>query len=396
MSKHEKTSILDYSIGLDLLRFENVCYYELIKRFVDIFNSEKGPLIYGIEEGLDAYFSSGLQLDTAVFLYEAVKHMGCIAPKETEAFMSTSEFKILETVRNNIHTFFKKGNYASKAGKIIDNALEEYKLKEPDYLFALRNDISLAFEITDHTRQLVGCDYFIKHCLFECDSQKWCEEDYRNFGKYVSSNIKRLAETVDETSYQLQSLLTKEKQPQIELFDYKSYDLFYGSKLSNATAFRLMLMIFQISYGILLVEKILSSESYINDDLWVCFISKLLSVKYDESIDNLLSLLQYSSTEDKTVLSSILSETDFDVHNLQARDFARDLRNTIHYQELQYDSTHFICKTTREYIMAIYLSNTKVQTMQDFRDKAQLMFNEMKELQIILRKIMNVDKTYSF
>ena len=78
-------------------------------------------------------------------------------------------------------------------------------------MFALRNDISLAFEITDHTRQLVGCDYFIKHCLFECDSQKWCEEDYRNFGKYVSSNIKRLAETVDETSYQLQSLLTKEK-----------------------------------------------------------------------------------------------------------------------------------------------------------------------------------------
>ena len=98
MSKHEKTSILDYSIGLDLLRFENVCYYELIKRFVDVFNSEKAPLIYGIEEGLDAYFSSGLQLDTAVFLYEAVKHMGCIAPKETEAFMSTSEFKILETV----------------------------------------------------------------------------------------------------------------------------------------------------------------------------------------------------------------------------------------------------------------------------------------------------------
>ena len=46
--------------------------------------------------------------------------------------------------------------------------------------------------------------------------------------------------------------------------------------------------------------------------------------------------------------------------------------------------------------MAIYLSNTKVQTMQDFRDKAQLMFNEMKKLQIALCKIMNVDKTYSF
>lgn len=396
MSNKGKTSATDYSIGLELLRFENICYLNLIKRFIDVFRSEKNPLKYGVEEGLDSYFSFGLQLDTAVYLYEAVKHISCIIPEATEAFMSSSEFKTLETVRNNVHTFFKKGNFAFKAGEIIDNTLEEYKLKEPDFLFSLRNDISLVFEISGHCRQLVGCDYFIKHCLFECNGQEWCGEDYKKFAEYVSSNIKYLAESVDETCYQLHPLTIKENQPQIELFDYKSYDLFAGSKLSNATAFRLMLMLFQISYGILLVEKILSFELYKNDDLWVCFISKLLAIKYDESIDNLLSLLQYASAEDKIVLTSALSENDFDTYNLVARDFSRNLRNTIHYQELQYDSSCFQCKTTRDYICAIYLSNTKVQTIQEFKNKAQSMFDEMKKLQIILRKIMNVDKTYNY
>lgn len=144
------------------------------------------------------------------------------------------------------------------------------------------------------------------------------------------------------------------------------------------------------------MKKILLLESYKNDDLWICFISKLLAIKYDESIDSLLSLLQYASTEDKNILTSALSENDFDVYNLAARDFARNLRNTIHYQELQYDTSRFLCKTTRDYICAIYLSNTKVQTIQEFRNKAQSMFDEMKKLQIILRKIMNVDKTYNY
>lgn len=396
MHNQNKMSTSDYSIGLELLRFENICYLNLIKRFIDVFRSEKKPLKYGVEEGLDAYFSFGLQLDIAVYLYEAVKHIKCIAPETTEAFMSSSEFKTLEIVRNNVHTFFKKGNFAFKAGEIIDNTLGAYELKAPDFLFSLRNDISLAFEISGNYRQLVGCDYFVKHCLFECNGQEWRGEDYKNFAEYVSSNIKYLAESVDETCYQLHPLTIKENQPQIELFDYKSYDLFAGSKLSNATAFRFMLMLFQISYGILLVEKILSLESYENDDLWICFISKLLAIKYDESIDNLLSLLQYASAEDKNVLTSALSENDFDIYNLVARGFARNLRNTIHYQELQYNSSRFLCKTTRDYICAIYLSNTKVQTIQEFRNKAQSMFDEMKKLQIILRKIMNVDKTYNY
>lgn len=117
MHNQNKTSTSDYSIGLDLLRFENICYLNLIKRFIDVFRSEKNPLKYGVEEGLDAYFSFGLQLDTAVYLYEAVKHIKCIVTEATEAFTSSSEFKTLETVRNNVHTFFKKETLLLRLGR---------------------------------------------------------------------------------------------------------------------------------------------------------------------------------------------------------------------------------------------------------------------------------------
>lgn len=394
MGNQEKSINIDYCVGWDLLRFENICYLELIKLLVDVFKSEKKTVTYGNEEGLNTYLSVGLQLDASVFLYEAIKHMNSIVPQETEVFMSSSEFKTLEIVRNNVHTFFKEGKFALKASEIIDNALKEYELKEPDFFFALRNDISLVFEITNHTRQLIGCDYFIHHCVFECNGQKWCGEDYKHFADYLSSHIKAFAESIDETCYQLQSLSVKEERPQVELFDYKSCDLFSGSNLSDATAFRLMLMLFQISYGILLVEKVLSFESYKNDDLWICFVSKLLAIKYDESIDNLLSLLQYAPTKDQKVLCSKLSESGFDAYNLLARDFARNLRNTIHYQELQYKLNLISEKTTRNHILTIYLSNTEVQTIQEFREMVRIMFDEMKGLQMVIRKIMSVDKTY--
>lgn len=316
MRNAENTCVSKYNIGFDLLRFESICFFNLIKQLLKVFSMKKETVLYGNEEGFNVYLSYGLQLDISVFIYESVKHLNLIVPQELNDFISTPEFKTLERIRHNVHTFFKKGNFASKADEIIDNNLEKYKLNEHDILFELRSDISLAFEIVDHKLQLVGSDYFIQHCLFECNGQKWNGEDYKNFAKYLSSNIKTLAENVDETVYRLQPLSVNKVQPQIELFDYKSANLFAGSTLSKTTTFRLILMLYQISYGIMLVEKVLDRESYYSDDLWICFFTKLLAIKYDESIDNLLSLLKYASSDDKTILKGHLSNFDFDISNL--------------------------------------------------------------------------------
>ena len=397
MGTDESTCVSNYDTGFELLRFENICYFELIKQMIKVFYFLKQkPLAYGNANGLNAYLSVGLQLDISVFLYERIKHMGLIVPQAVDDFISTPEFKILKNVRNNVHTFFKKGNFASKADGIIENNLEKYNLKKHDIFFSLRNDIALAFEIVDCKRQLLGSDYFIQHCLFECNGQQWDGKDYKKFSEYLSSNIKAFAETIDETAYRLSPLSVKEVQPQIELFDYKSTDLFAGSMLSNVTAFRLMLILFQISYGIILVEKVLAHESFDSDNLWICFFTKLLAIKYDESIDNLSSLLKYASIDDKRRLASNLLSLNFNIDNLSARDFARDLRNTIHYQDIQCDPSLFRGKTTREHILAIYLSNSTVKTIDEFKDKAQKMFDEMRILQTAIRQVMNVDKKYRF
>lgn len=396
MSIEENTYKRRLYIGLDLLRFENICYFELIKQFINIYSIKKKPVIYGNEEGLCAYLSIGLQLDLSVFLYESIKHMNMIFPKEFDAFISAPEFKNLEKVRNNVHTFFKKGNFAKKAEEIIENNLVEYKLKKHDIFFILRNDISLAFEILNHKRQLVGSDYFVQHCLFECNGEQWSGKDYMNYANYLSANIKKIAETTDESVYQLKPLFINKVQPQIELFDYKSDNLFLESELSNVSTFRIMLILFQISYGVMLVEKVLALKSYDSDDLWICFFTKLLSIKYDESIDNLCSMLKYASKDDKTVLKSNLSAFNFDINHLAARDFARNLRNTIHYQNIHYYPQFLSEKTIRDYIITIYLSNSNVETIEEFKDKAQKMFDEMKILQAVIRKVMNVDKKYRY
>lgn len=157
-----------------------------------------------------------------------------------------------------------------------------------------------------------------------------------------------------------------------------------------------MLILFQISYGVMLVEKVLALKSYDSDDLWICFFTKLLSIKYDESIDNLCSMLKYASKDDKTVLKSNLSAFNFDINHLAARDFARNLRNTIHYQNIHYYPQFLSEKTIRDYIITIYLSNSNVETIEEFKDKAQKMFDEMKILQAVIRKVMNVDKKYRY
>ena len=396
MSNDGKTCADVDHTGSALLYFENKCYFKLIEQIITVFNLEERPIIYGNEYGLNAYLSCGLQLDLSVLIYESAKHTHLISPQGISDFISTEEFKILEKVRNNVHTFFKKGGFASKSDEIIDSNLEKYRLKEYDVFYSLRNDISLVFEILGHKRQLIGSDYFIQHCLFECNGQKWKGNDYINFSAYLSSSVKRFADTVDETAYRLHPLSLNKEQPRIELFDYKSADLFAGSKLSNAISFRLMLILFQISYGTILVEEVLSHESYACDNLWICFFTKLLAIKYDESIDNMSSLLKYASEEDKSILTTNLLSFNFDINNLAAREFARSLRNTIHYQSIKFDPSLLTEKTTRSYILAIYLSNTAVKTIDEFKGYAQKMFSEMKTLQAVIRKIMGVDKEYDF
>ena len=97
---------------------------------------------------------------------------------------------------------------------------------------------------------------------------------------------------------------------------------------------------------------------------------------------------------DTEKLEKRLKEDGLQIQNLKARKFARQVRNTLHYQEILFDRKLVRNSTTREYIMAIYLSNAGLSNMNQFRDFSKCMVEEIKRLQAIIRKIIVLDKTY--
>jgi len=380
--------------GLKMMQFEAQCHFELIMHLIsDCFQQKRIPE-YGCGSGLRSFVAFGYQLDASVFLYEAIKLLEGILPEQITVLKNEKEYLDLKVVRNNIHTFSKSGGFSKKAECITNEKRTEYKLDTPDWLFPLRNDISLVFEIVDGSRHFIGSDYFIGHCLFESNNRKWNGLEYKKFASYVSSHIKALAISTDETLYELTPLNAPKIMPQIELFDFKSADLYAIAKVSNSVAFRLILILHQISYCILLTEKLIDRSSIEKSDLWTCFFTKQLAIKYDESIDNLQSILRFSEMSDQKVLSSTLENCGVILPELKARGFSQSLRNTIHYQRTNLDVNKITDITTKDYLVAIYLSKSDVYTMEDFKQKAQEITQELKALQSALQKIFPLKKEY--
>jgi len=383
-----------YKIGLNLMNFEAVCHFNVIKYLLKLFKMDELQPKYGCEKGLNTFIAMGCQLDASVFLYESIKHLEMISSEDITVFKEQSSYSDLEVVRNNVHTYFKNGGFSEKVNTIIEDTLEEYKLNKPDIFSRLRNDISLVFHIENTSRHLIGCDYFIKHCIFESKNKKWVGKDYSDYSGFLSSNIKRIALTVDERPYQLSQLQFRKQKPLVELFDFKSADLMNCSIVSDSVTFRLMLMLYQISYSLLLIDEIFDYKIIEKDDMWFCFFIKKLAIKYDESFDNLQSLLKYAEKEDVIILLKYCENENLRMKSLLAREFAQKLRNTIHYQKTLLDSNKIIGNSTRDIITAIYLSNTDTNSMAEFRNKGMAMINEMRLLQKSIRKIISVDKTY--
>lgn len=123
--------------GYSLMAYEALCHLELCKLITKLHNLPKITPKYGCEDGLSTFISCGWWLDASVFLYESFKHHFLSSPAYEKSIKALPFFSDLEVVRNNIHTYFKSGNYGKKSSSITANKLKEYKLDKPDWLYAL-------------------------------------------------------------------------------------------------------------------------------------------------------------------------------------------------------------------------------------------------------------------
>lgn len=378
-----------YSVSLGLSTFESKMMYTLVEFLLNINNSFEDNVHEGNAPGISAFVFMGLTVDCSVHVYETLKLYEEVCGNLPADITDSQYWEDLKIVRNNVHTFSKNGSYYKKAHSIINEMIKKYKMNVPDKYYFLRNDISLVYMLKNNKKFLLGCDYFISHCIFESDNKIWSGERYKGFSEYISSMIYGFAqETTDNNCYEGKFLIRNKNRSPIELFDYKSPDLFSRLPLEKATTFRLMLLLYQISFGLYLITEIIDFEETFKSEVWMFFLTKIMAIKYDEAYDNICSLLQHSSN--KMYLFEILKKNGINIDDLKAREFARLLRNTIHYGNIEYNSSKSCGNTSEDWIKTVYLSNCGIGNIQEFRTNSKILFKESLMLQNAIQSILDI------
>lgn len=106
-------------------------------------------------------------------------------------------------------------------------------------------------------------------------------------------------------------------------------------------------------------------------------------------------MLKFSAQGDRDLILRYYKNENLSIENLAGKEFAQNLRNTILYQELLLDSNKIKVNSTNDIVKEIYLSNTKMNSKAEFRNKSSEMIKEMKILQKVVCKIISVDKDYT-
>lgn len=382
-----------YIASFNLCHFEAYCWLNILKMFVVLQqNQNKIKPVCGKENGFTVYFTQSLLLNCSVYLYETSKLWDQLTENKFSTLFDTSFDSNLKTIRHNIHLFNKKGKNWKKADEIILNKIKEFKLDQFSIANFLKTDLSLIFFIQNKNRYFIGTDYQMKHIIFKTQKKEWNGDDFFNYAKSLSSFISAIENSQDSYRYNLADLKSNEVMPSIELFDYKSEDLFSRVTLKEQTVFRLLLTLYQISYVLLLLKNVLDEEFVYSEDLWLCFFGKLVSIHYDESLDNISNLAEFSSGFDKDIVSILLKKiTQLDNFS-NIRNFARKLRNTIHYEDIAFDANLTDNNSTQSMIRAIYLSNSGVSSTEEFKQHLTEMLEHLEILQKSIQEIFRLNK----
>ena len=329
--------------------------------------------------GLTSFLTTGLNLDLSIFIWEALKlEPDLLMPEDKVKY-----YENLKCIRDNVHTYFKHGGFDKKAHKIVQNDLIEYKMLEPDFLDPLRSDIALLYEVRESGNVLLGSDYFLKHCIFESEvkNEKWTGEIFQDYSSLLTRSLNNLIEHNRYKSIKFNCPMN-ETTPKILFKDFRSEKLFDDTLgLSEAEQMRLILMLFQLSYGILLINYIINISETDNNALF-CFLIKVLAIKYDESVDNFESMFRYSKNKEVLKNCFILSSDS------ELRSFAQNLRNTIHYQEIKPGKKSY-SQLGIVQIVNIYLANTKTKDFDEFKLMGFRLIEESRKLQDQIQQYFN-------
>lgn len=318
------------SIGLSI--FDAKCYRALSLKMLEALKFFPKYALSG-NEACYNYLFIMTSVDMSVFADATIELLTESGLSRQEILIEESpEFsKRLKSVRNSIHLYNKNGPYKPKADKIIADTRQRFHTDICDDLHEFRTDDSLVYLIQPGRRLLCGSQLQFFHHSFESTKFLWSGDQQREYTASVAAIVNTISKLdvvsvpdVDQDFLTINPL-------QLESFNDKMCDVFGQLPTSEATAFRLLLILTRISYALLMLDMFSDQAKLGNYPEWLCFYTKWLAIHYDVARDSLDNLQKHSNSSDASFLQGFLLCDCFSEESSSLRLIAAKLRNMIHY-----------------------------------------------------------------
>ncbi len=371
---------------LAMLGLDCKCIVDVFEKFhADIPNYMREPVRYGVINGYQTFIVTNIIQEFSTIAYEALniieEQQGEL--QELRQEYDSDFFIHLEKVRNSIHIYNKFGSYENKAKRIIESINKE---------FPFNYNISLVYRIKGNRALFLGTNVFCYHMTDEFSESTWLlGEKARDYAKFVSSIVSSLQPMAEGNINQVKNPFRESaaERISIECFDYTVEAIIKKLNVTPSICVRLLLMHSYVSFINLLFDEVLHVDSCVDDPLWLCFFAKIYSIRYDEVLDSFDNLITYSNGSTKALLESLLDFSGFD-RKESLREFARSLRNLVHYGLKDYP----LIRKTNNYLAdveRIYLDVVGLSTIEEFAEYFYALRFDMKLMESRFKRLFNMD-----
>lgn len=300
------------------------CYYNYALIFLKVSkrNSQLGT-----------YLSTIFIRDLSVFLFETTKMYGYGNNKIIDEIIDNKFYEDLKYVRNRIKLHKKSGN-KTQVVSILNIMQIEYKTMPKDFLYLLRSDISMFYH---DKKRFIGSNFYSYYVFGKITNKMNNPEILKDFSHYLSHSIKKLYNVIicEENKKTLGEDFIKEKNNydlSISFIDEKIDLIIKNSSCNKVITFESFLIIQEISFIEILLIYIFDMKS-ITSTLFLYFIIKQIAIKFDEIFDSIFNIVNHMEGGKK--LEKVLLEEKILPIDLDTQNFAKNLRNNIHY--IEYD-----------------------------------------------------------
>lgn len=345
----------------------------------------KAQAIYGVNDGYQSFIATNMIQEFSTIAYEALKVIeeqnGVLVELREE--YDSSFFTHLEKARNSIHIYNKYGSYEKKAERIISSI---------NSAFPHNYNICLFYRIKGNKAYFLGTNMFYYHMVDEFSESTWLkgvkERDFAQFTSSIVSSFKELAEqNIERTQSPFSSYTADDIS--IECFDYSIEAIVKRLSVPPSVCVRLLLMHSYVSFMNLLFDDVLHVDNYTDNPLWLCFFAKLYSIRYDEVLDSFDNLLIHLDGSNKKLVKSLLDFSGFN-RNESLREFARRLRNLVHYGLKEYPlirkGDNYLADAER-----IYLDVVGLSSIEEFAEYFYALRFDMKLMESRFKRLFNMD-----